>query len=516
MKSKTILVTAVYGNESVLKYGGRLDRLNQYISSLMYLAKTNAPIVCFCGFEDYDNLVNKFSKFKNIVFVRFDLKNIPLHPRIRKVMKDDAETYKGLFWEDKSPEIMYCKFYFLRKVINVLSPCNVYWVNAGLIHSDYIYDLEHGGYDRIFNNKFVTNLNTLGDGKIICFEHTSPSNSPVYQKNTKKPYKHNYDIFGRLFGGPTDKMIKLLNELDNKMKLVLNDGIVCSDESILSEAINEFEEIVKKLQFDSFHHITHDEWNDSDKRALSGLFTQSESNQVETVVTLLCIDTNGNGRYVNFTNNLIEQLLKHTNYDIIVSTNVPEKIKKSNRIITRNNIPKDIRIIIEGTFNYNLKCFCFENIPKFYTNVLFMDVDGTIEFWNEPFIKSLFEYDAFAEGIERIGAVEDIILAGKYPAMEKKLNFYGKNFIKKHKSAPLPSEWLFGLKNDDRLKSFYEYWQSLMLQLNNSDGVRVPAESLELGASLEYAGYVKNKDITWQFFKEYVGYAVNGAKPSPY
>jgi len=271
MENDVIFVTAIYGNEYVFKYGGRQNRIDRYIHSLKYIANTKSTIICYCGPSDYSRLKTEFKDYSNIILVSYELENTPFHTKIRQIMKEDEKTYQEYFWQVRNPEIMYGKFFFLTKVIDEFCPKYVYWIDAGLVDNDCISFKEFDGYDKLFNTSFPSKLLNVSDEKFLTFVHTNPNNIPIQQQYVTKLYKNRYATIGGLFGGRVWIVNQIILEFNRKACRMLSDGLIASEESILSGVINEFESGIKKLEFDSFYHSYH-EWFNPKLRTFSELF----------------------------------------------------------------------------------------------------------------------------------------------------------------------------------------------------------------------------------------------------
>lgn len=229
-----IFVTAIYGDESVKLYGGRNNRSPRYIDSLKHISRIGNQIVCFCGSDDLKKLEREFQSYSNVQFIVMDLHTVRFHPRIRYVMSKNVEKYSEYFWTQRCPEIMYGKFHFLEIVMNRYPSNNVYWIDAGLAHQDVISEKQYSGYDKIFTKQFSKNLRKFGNEKLICAFHTSPNNPPIHPKYNSKSYPHNGGLVGGLFGGPVSLLSEMCSIFQEKVKTLIDDMEIVSEESIMS------------------------------------------------------------------------------------------------------------------------------------------------------------------------------------------------------------------------------------------------------------------------------------------
>jgi hypothetical protein len=100
------------------------------------------------------------------------------------------------------------------------------------------------------------------------------------------------------------------------------------------------------------------------------------------VFVLLAIDC-GSGLYLKSAKNLVEEILKQTDHDIILSTNNVQYFDdiKDGRLLVRDNINKDITLSYNSEFNYNLKHYAFKDIPEHYDVVIYLDCDIKLDGW---------------------------------------------------------------------------------------------------------------------------------------
>jgi hypothetical protein len=230
--------------------------------------------------------------------------------------------------------------------------------------------------------------------------------------------------------------------------------------------------------------------------------------------TLLCIDQSDDNCYIDYCNEFLKDLLKSTDHDVLISTNQPEKIIKSERVTARNNLTNDLMIfkdipeheerllMINGKrkFNCTLKFLCFENIPNInqYDIIVYVDCDCAIEWTHED---KKFIFETFMEnGFDMIGTRMGDTLGQEWDREDSiynhKKEVYGK--IENPENAydvGLPSEHFFMLKNDpEKINKFAKELRRLNYILQ--DSVCVPwGESYELGISLYKAGFIKPKNV---------------------
>jgi hypothetical protein len=243
------------------------------------------------------------------------------------------------------------------------------------------------------------------------------------------------------------------------------------------------------------------------------------------VSTICFINRNKPGAeiYATFANRLIEDVMKKTTFDIMITTNEPiffvtAQKKYGNRIIVREELLKTHKLIV-GAFNQFLKFYSIKNIDKKYDWVLYLDCDAgfTDVLDNEKISEYMIRWAN--NGFDMLATRTDAILINELLAYEKlkidHLNEIAKGNVSHYFQKPLfedkfifynvtsnngpfewfdaklPSEHVFLIKNDLKLNKMCEIFENFCTKFESQDGIpiAIDMEAFEIGVSAKLAGY---------------------------
>jgi hypothetical protein len=227
--------------------------------------------------------------------------------------------------------------------------------------------------------------------------------------------------------------------------------------------------------------------------------------------------------YATFAQRLIEDVMKKTPYDIMVTTNEPEHFLNQkeiygDRVIIRTELLETHRLTV-GVFNQLLKFYSIKDIDLKYDWVLYLDCDaGISDTWDINEVKDMLNTN-MSSGIDMLGTRTNCILHTELQDHEirvkehKKLidagqvnpyfagNLFSNKFFfyevstengpKEWFDAALPSEHVFIVKNDEKLpkmsKTFEDFCYKFETQGDHP--ITVDMEAFEIGVSALLSGY---------------------------
>lgn len=270
--SNTILVTCIYDDLHHTIFGGRLNRGSMYVESLKIIANTNLPIYCYTSKEEYNNLYNKFKKYKNIIVIALDLKDYIHHSKIQKI-KNSTVLADDVFWKNRCAEIMYSKFDMLERICCKHPNKNIFWIDAGLSRAEILShkffnenDIENHRYYnavKLFTPELFSKINEFINDKILLIESTQPHNGPIPKEFNINDYTSNNAPIGGLFGGSQIKLLSMIMLFKQKLKNILEKDMLFSEESIMAGVKADLpENFFKIFTFDSWYH---EYWNTYNK-----------------------------------------------------------------------------------------------------------------------------------------------------------------------------------------------------------------------------------------------------------
>lgn len=227
--------------------------------------------------------------------------------------------------------------------------------------------------------------------------------------------------------------------------------------------------------------------------------------------------------YATFTQRLIEDVIKKTPYDIMITTNEPEhfldqKKKYEGRVIVRTELLEDHRLTV-GVFNQLLKFYSIKDIDSKYDWVLYLDCDaGISDTWDVDEVTSMLNTN-LSSGIDMLGTRTNCILHYELQDHEnrvkehKKLiesgvvnpyfagNLFSNKFLfyevssdngpKEWFDAVLPSEHVFMVKNNEKLPKMCKTFEDFCYKFETQGEypVTVDMEAFEIGVSALLSGY---------------------------
>jgi hypothetical protein len=244
---------------------------------------------------------------------------------------------------------------------------------------------------------------------------------------------------------------------------------------------------------------------------------------MKILFTILSIKTS-NTYYLGYAYKLINELLRNTPHDILLTTNNLDYFQniKNKRVLLRNIVPNDVLLEINGEFNYNLKYLCFKNIPKNYDVIFYLDCDIKNTFWNSESDNIVYN---LMKKYNCIGTRFGCILGDEIksyaennkPLFTHKIESYNilnwKNVSKFYKAC-LPSEHFLILKYSEyKLNRFSNKWRLLNYTLQNTNNFKgFWGDGFEIGISLEHSKYTKRYNLDSGELSTKLGFVFNGNK----
>lgn len=378
-------VTCIYNGLHHTEYGGRNMRDARYRDSLINIANTGVKIFCYTGTSDYQNLKNQFARYSNIELVIRDITSFDFSQEVQIIKKEYKEKYSDLFWTQRCLEIMWGKFFMIQDVLtNHREYDNVYWIDAGLFHNDVIApryflnnkpDLQNAGLP-LFNPYFMEKLNAYVDGKVLLMQQINPHNKPIDVKYNKNEYKTLNGAVGGLFGGDASKMKVICDCFIEKMRMLLADKEICSEESILSAVYCDHPELFKSYVFQSWYHEGWGDRHNPSVNTFSDVFNAIlEINNLEDNI-VFCTLAAGQ-RFRHQSKLLIDTFLKLVDESIrlvVFTDDVSDYEDYGNRIILKHMaVP-----CVDCAFHYSVKYKVIRDTHRMfnsYNKIFYLDAD---------------------------------------------------------------------------------------------------------------------------------------------
>lgn len=245
---------------------------------------------------------------------------------------------------------------------------------------------------------------------------------------------------------------------------------------------------------------------------------------MKILFTLVSIDS-GDPMYLESAKRLTNEILSQTNHDVLLSTNNPEFFSdiNSQKFFLRNNIDETSIFRYNSEFNYNLKYHAFDDIPKNYDILIYLDCDIKLDGWDlesENYINNTFnnfEFGATRLNCSMIGSIDEYRKTGRtlfshkidsYKIME---NYNDDDDIM---SSLLPSEHFLIFKNDEeKIKKFHKKWKELNDYLQSINGMNGSwGDGFEIGISARYAGYHNVIEVSQGIWDGVLKFKFNGNK----
>lgn len=247
---------------------------------------------------------------------------------------------------------------------------------------------------------------------------------------------------------------------------------------------------------------------------------------MKIVFIVLCIDAN-HSMYIDACRSLIAEILEKTNHDILLSTNSVDNFQdlgSNTRITIRDNISNTNNILRYGSeFNYNLKYLAFQDIPKHYDAIIYLDCDIKLEHWTneaeELIAKTIKDYDMGAtrtncvlkDDVNHLNSGIEALFSHKITAYQIRETYPENDLIYLSK---LPSEHFLVFKNTpDKIKNFHKEWSNLNSYLQSINGGNGSwGDGFEIGIAAHKAGIRDIVEIQHWEWSQVMGLVFNGNK----
>jgi len=504
-KQKTLIVTSIYSNLWGTEYGGRASRYHHYrVSLLTMLNMKPEKVICFTSQEELEDLKKFFYTEKQISedlleFKVFDLSNSDYFNILRE--KKDPEQMKTF---DRCFEIQYNKFFWVKNLENIHDFDKVYWFDAGLSHSGLFPDcFAYGGsYERnfqfsVFDEGFLETINKITDEKFLL---VGKNNTHEYYWSVTIPEKY-YDVYckdlhiiGGFFGGTPQSYLDVVESFDKILsRLLISENGLFMEEQILSCMYYNNKNFYEVLVFDDwykkefhndktklFYHIfsnsedcdknnsNHIEPHVEDKKLLELLnIDDIEKTQInsQSVFVLSCLDR---GK-INTTKKSIESILQHTNLDIMLATDFVNEFSVISderiKIIPYSDFFNDEKTI-QGFPNFHINRHLFKVAVKFdYQYIIYSDGIEISE-WNDEifynFIKKDFDISFLKSTEPQMRYLIDNFEHYKSIIELEIDDLYDTSLD----DSPNPESYFFIVKNNEKLKTFLDFWD-ILYEKNN-------------------------------------------------
>jgi hypothetical protein len=210
----------------------------------------------------------------------------------------------------------------------------------------------------------------------------------------------------------------------------------------------------------------------------------------------------GSEIYTTFAKRLIDDVINKTPWEIMISTNRSDLFEeiKNNRVFIRQEDLINHKTHV-GAFNQLLKFYAIKDIDSSYDYVLYMDCDAgftdhvnledverMINHWEENnFDMVALRTEATYEWAEK-EFKETIESNGPKKLFNDKFLFYGIN--EEWRGSKLPSEHIFLVKNNDKLKSMAFHFENFCTKFETQDEnypITYDMEAFEIGVSAHLA-----------------------------
>lgn len=214
----------------------------------------------------------------------------------------------------------------------------------------------------------------------------------------------------------------------------------------------------------------------------------------------------GSEIYTRFAKRLIDDVIKKTPWDVMVSTNRPDLFEDvttpNDRVFIKENKLENHKTHV-GAFNQLLKFSAIKDIDSSYDYVLYMDCDaGFTEDVNVEDVDRMINYweslgydmvalrtDATYDWAEKEFRETKDFNSYPKPLFNPKFLFYG--IHPEWSGAKLPSEHVFLIKNNEKLSEMAKHFEDLCTQFETQDEnhpITFDMEAFEIGVSAHLAG----------------------------
>lgn len=251
---------------------------------------------------------------------------------------------------------------------------------------------------------------------------------------------------------------------------------------------------------------------------------------MKIVFTLLCVDANQK-MYIEASKKLINEILEKTQSDVLFSTNSIDLLNNFNnhhRVTARDNISFTNSCLrygdkTSGEFNYNLKHFAFQNIPKTYDAIIYLDCDIKLNKWtqdSEDLVhKTITNHEMGATRTNCVLRDEvGYLNSGARCLFSHKITAY--NIRETYGSedpiylSKIPSEHFLIFKNiPNKIQAFQREWANLNNHLQSINGGNGSwGDGFEIGISAQKAGITNIVEISHGEWHQILGFEFNGNK----
>jgi len=259
-----MIITGLYLNMFGTKFGGRYKSFkNRYLTGLANLSGNSQKKIVYVKPDDFNEVKNFLSKkLKNeelnlYHLIPFDLKNQTYHNDIQRLKTENG------YLDDRCLEIQYGKLQWMLNHID--EDDYVWWIDAGLVCTHLFplkYSEDFNNAKKIFNDEYFKKLEERINKKVyfICgdrkryYAHGAP-----LEKYFEKNYQNRYHPIGGFFGGYHTSLKTFLNKTNDKIKLVLDDNRLNSEEMIMEIT---FSEDIDNHVYDDFTTWRHEDSGD--------------------------------------------------------------------------------------------------------------------------------------------------------------------------------------------------------------------------------------------------------------
>jgi hypothetical protein len=233
----------------------------------------------------------------------------------------------------------------------------------------------------------------------------------------------------------------------------------------------------------------------------------------------------GDPMYLSATRRLIDEILRQTTHDILVTTNELSFFADVDnpRVKVRNNVPPNIVLRYQTEFNYNAKYLCFKDVPTDYDALIYLDGDIRIDGYTEAsdaYIDELLTHHEMAASRTNAIMRDELhyhktahcTFSHKFIIYEYILSLPESDPVME---AQLPSEHFLIFKNiPEKIKAFGDKWDALdkiLQEKNQFGGYSSCCDGFEIGIAANHAGF-KMQEITNADSQIVLGMHFNGNK----
>lgn len=224
----TVLVTCIYNkdyihNESIGEPMPEM-RWQRFYNSLIYVARTNVPIVIYTNKENVaflQDFCEKNLPHKNFMVVEFDITQLDIYVRAEKIKQQNLELNPLV---NRYPQLVLSKFSMVNHAMvnNLFNGERYFWIDAGLSYVSLMPkryktggDYDWFGYS-CFSPEFIKRLESYTTEKLFAVVFNAGQGSPylsfcgIYNPEVHHEMADWY-VIGGLWGGKKEKMLQNYN-----------------------------------------------------------------------------------------------------------------------------------------------------------------------------------------------------------------------------------------------------------------------------------------------------------------